>query len=322
MATSAVARDAVRALRHRIAKIEGRLAETLDRPADATVLRTGPLARLGTEPEDCLPTGVGRLDSALGGGLPGSGLIEIHAVETRDSGLSAGFALALAALAGKKTPDRPLLWVGTAEIFREAGAPYASGLIRDFGIAAESLLFAEAQKLTDALWIAEEAARLDALAAVILELRGNPEQLSLTATRRLHRRAALARRPLFLLRQAAHAEPTAAPVRIIVSPAPSAARRTLAGPLAGTIGRSAFTVSIDKSRTALAGQFVLEWTSHDLAFHEREQAHPRRMVPLSRHRADLAPAAGEVLAFDPATRRAAPGDQPARGQHPAHRGTG
>ena len=70
----------------------------------------------------------------------------------------------------------PLLWIGTSEIFREAGFPYALGLARDFGIAPEALLFSEAPKLADALWIAEEAARLTALAAVVLEMRGNPAQ--------------------------------------------------------------------------------------------------------------------------------------------------
>jgi protein ImuA len=228
MATDAVARATVCALRHQIAKIEGRLPEALAVPADATVLRRGAASRLG----DCLPTGVESLDGVLGGGLPNAALTEIHAAETRDSGLSAGFALALAALAGKEARDRPLLWIGTAEIFREAGVPYAAGLAGGFGIAAKDLLFAEVQGLADALWVAEEAAKLDALSAVILELRGNPQKLDLTATRRLHRRAEMAGRPVLLLRQSAHAEPTAAPVRLVVSPAPAARCATLAGPLA------------------------------------------------------------------------------------------
>ncbi|WP_204278111.1 hypothetical protein, partial [Escherichia coli] len=77
-------------------------------------------------------------------------------------------------------------WIGTAEIFHEAGFPYARGLHALFGIAPEQLLFSEAPKLLDALWIAEEAARMTAFAAVILEIRGNPQRLDLTATRRLH----------------------------------------------------------------------------------------------------------------------------------------
>jgi len=320
MASRAVAREAVFALRRAIAKIEGRLPDELAPAAGgATVLRRNGNA-LGAEAP--LATGVERLDAALGGGLPRAALTEIHGAETRDAGLAAGFALALASLVQKGLDrSRPLLWVGTSEIFREAGLPYATGLARDFGIVPEALLFSEAPKLADALWVAEEAARLTALCAVLVELRGNPERLDLTATRRLHRRAQQAGRPVFLIRQAAEAEPTAAPVRLVVAPAPAAPRVTLAGPLAGSIGAPAFTVSIGKSRTALSGTFIVEWNSHDLSFQERRPPNTRRLVPLSRHGTDLAAAPGSVLAFPPAAGDAAARRQPSRQQHAAHRGS-
>ena len=120
--------------------------------------------------------------------------------------------------------------------------------------------------------MAEEAAGNKALSAVVLELRGNPARLDLTATRRLHRRAEQAGRPVFLLRQAAFAEPTAAPVRLLVEPAPAGLRRTLAGPLPRSIGPPAFIVTIGKSRTALPGQFIVEWNADELAFAEREES--------------------------------------------------
>jgi protein ImuA len=195
------------------------------------------------------------------------------------------------------------------------------GLARDFGIAPEALLFSEAPKLVDALWIAEEAARLTALAAVIIELRGNPDRLDLTATRRLHRRAQQAGRPVLLIRQAAQAEPTAAPVRFVVAAAPAALRATLAGPLAGSIGVPAFTLTIGKSRTALPGQFIVEWNSHDLAFQERQPQNTRRLVPIPWSRKDLAAAPGTVLAFAPAADEAAARRQPSRQQHAADRGS-
>ncbi len=216
-----------------------------------------------------LRIGVGRLDTALSGGLPKAALSEIHGLETRDAGAVAGFALSLTSLILRQEPHLPVLWIGTSEIFREAGFPYARGLHGLFGIEPEQLLFSEAPKLVDALWIAEEAARMTALAAVILEIRGSPQRLDLTATRRLHARAQNAGRPVLLLRQAGGPEPTAAPVRLIVSAAPAASRDTIAGPLAGSIGRPAFTVSIGKSRTALPGQFTLEWNPDEHAFEER-----------------------------------------------------
>ncbi|TIW06741.1 MAG: hypothetical protein E5V66_33550, partial [Mesorhizobium sp.] len=163
MAMTAVARETVFALRRQIAKIEGTLPERLAAPAgaspddiaDVTVVRRG----LAVASHDAfLRTGVEPLDAALGGGLPKTALSEIHGTETRDAGAVAGFALSLAGLILARQPGLPVLWVGTSEIFREAGFPYAGGLRSLFGIAPEQLLFSEAPRLLDALWIAEGAA--------------------------------------------------------------------------------------------------------------------------------------------------------------------
>ncbi|WP_245517221.1 MULTISPECIES: hypothetical protein [unclassified Mesorhizobium] len=324
MAMTAVARETVFALRRQIAKIEGTLPERLEAPArntsvdaagsDITVLRRGLAV---ASPDAFLHTGIEGLDAALGGGLPKAALSEIHGLETRDAGAVAGFALSLTSLILKEKQGLPVLWIGTAEIFHEAGFPYASGLHALFGIEPEQLLFSEAPKLLDALWIAEEAARMTAFAAVILEIRGSPRLLDLTATRRLHARAQSAGRPVLLLRQAGEAEPTAAPVRLIVSAAPAAARRTIAGPLDGSIGSPAFTVDIGKSRTALPGQFTLEWNPDEHAFAERTE-NSVAVVPVPLRGADPAPASGAVLAF-PALAAPATGHQPSRQQRPAHR---
>ncbi|TIL71044.1 MAG: hypothetical protein E5Y65_24225 [Mesorhizobium sp.] len=346
MATSAVARETVFALRRQIAKIEGTLPERLQAPADAapvdaprdptadvtpknitpknlTIVRRG----LAVAPPDAfLRTGAEGLDTALSGGLPKAALSEIHGAATRDAGAVAGFALSLVSLILKQEPRLPVLWIGTAEIFREAGFPYARGLHRLFGIEPEQLLFSEAPRLVDALWTAEEAARMTVLAAVILEIRGSPQRLDLTATRRLHARAQSAGRPVFLLRQAGEPEPTAAPVRFVLSAAPSAPRQTIAGPVAGSIGRPAFTVSIGKSRTALPGQFTLEWNPDERSFEERRAgerrqepaANPVPVVSASRRGKDPAPASGAVLAFA-AVGSPAAGDQPSPGERAAHR---
>jgi protein ImuA len=339
MATSAVARETVFALRRQIAKIEGTLPERLAAPAgerpraradgdaggpesdiapDITIIRRGLAV---ASPDAFLPTGVERLDATLSGGLPKAALTEIHGLETRNAGAVAGFVLSLVSLI-LRGQRLPVLWIGTSEIFREAGFPYARGLQGLFGIAPEQLLFSEAPKLTDALWVAEEAAKMTALAAIILEIRGSPQRLDLTATRRLHARAQSAGRPVFLLRQAGEAEPTAAPVRLIVSAAAAASRRTIAGPLAGSIGRPAFTVSIGKSRTALPGQFTLEWNPDEHSFEERRAERPENSVAVvsaSRGGADPAPASGTVVAF-PAVGSFTAGDQPSRPQRPAHIG--
>ncbi|WP_144378615.1 ImuA family protein [Mesorhizobium amorphae] len=334
MAINAVARDTVFALRRQIAKIEGTLPERLEVPvgfdADRMLVRRSGVA----ESHGLLATGANRFDAALNGGLPKAALTEFHGVETRDAGTVAGFALALAGLLLKPTENpAPILWVGTTEIFREAGFPYARGLEANFGIAPKNLLYAEAPKITDALWIAEEAAGLSALSAVVLELRGNPDRLDLTATRRLHRRALAAERPVFLLRQAAFAEPTAAPVRLVVAPAPATLRKTMAGPLDGTIGCPGIAVTIGKSRAAQPGQFTLEWNPDERTFLDRTHAgathqrpwntqnrakNPVAVVPLSSGGTDPAAAARPVLAF-PSRQPLPAGDQPSRPQRPAHR---
>ena len=260
MATNAATQGTVFALRHKIAKIEGRLAERLEQRGDAcgaeVVLRQDGIAAAAVD--SLLQTGIEDLDKALGGGLPKAALTEIHgAADARRRScrrLRAG-ACQPDAEAARATAPR---CCGSARrrSFARRPFPMRPGLHQRFGIAPEELLLSEAPKLADALWIAEEAARLTTLSAVLLELRGNPQGLDLTATRRLHRRAQAAGRPVFLLRQAAQAEPTAAPVRLIVSPAPAGLRQTAAGALARSIGPPGFAVSIGKSRTALPGQFL------------------------------------------------------------------
>jgi len=276
MASGAVAQGTLFALRRKIARIEGRVAESFDVPKKGAAKGpAGPRAAAGPAP---LPTGSERFDAALGGGLPPFGLLEIHARASRDAGAAAGFALALSRLLARERAGAPLLWIGTSEIFREAGQPYAPGLAARFGIPPQSLMVAEAEKLADVLWIAEEAARLDTFAAVLLELRGSPHRLDLTATRRLHRRALIAGSLFFLIRAAGEAEPTAAPIRLLVAAAPAAPRTTLAGPLAGSIGPPAFHVTVSKSRTSIPVTIALEW--NDDAFCERRQRSAKDYVPV------------------------------------------
>jgi protein ImuA len=325
MATSAMAQRALFALRQKIAKIEGTLPERLaPSGASETVLRRkGIAARPHTSP--FLSTGAVRLDNALGGGLPHAALTEIHGGEVRDAGAVAGFALALAGLVLKRRQTGggqnrfPVLWIGVAQAFAETGFPYAPGIAALCGLSPEELLVSQAPKLMDALWIAEEAAGLKELSAVILEVHGNPARLDLTATRRLHRRAQMAGNPVFLLRQAGEAEPTAAPVRVIVSAAPAVPRNTLAGPLADSIGCPAFTVTIGKSRTALPGEFILEWNPDERAFQERQPENSRSMVPAPPFRPDFSPAPGQVVAFKSVGKRAAAYLQPPGRQHSTRR---
>ncbi len=315
MAGVAAAREAVCALRREIARIEGRLAETLDRPGTDAVLAR----RRGVAVMPHLATGADRFDAALGGGVPAAGLSEIHGRLTRDAGAVSGLALAFAALAAG---NGPVVWIATAEMLHEAGDPYLPGIAALYGIRPGQLLVAQAARIADVLWIAEEAASLEAVGAILLELRGNPHVLDLTATRRLHRRALASGRPLFLLRHGAEAEATAAPLRLVVAPERAVPRSTLAGPLRGSIGPPAFHVLIDKNRLSPHAAFLLQWNAGRRIFeekgHEPAATDTRHLAAVPVDGPDLPAEAGEVMAF-----RRRSGDPPPRqraaGQHPAHR---
>lgn len=294
-----MAHEKICALRRQIAKIEGTLPETFETAPDA-----------GEAGGALIGSGVEAFDAALGGGLPCGALSEIVGAETRDAAAAAGFALALAARARRLRAeatggDLALLWIGLAGTFSEAGFPYAPGLCRLFGLPPSSLLFSQAPRIDDTLWIAEEAARCSSFCAVILEMHGNPKRLDLTATRRLHRRAASTGLPLILLRQGARPEPSAAPVRLLVSPAPSALRRTLGGFMPQSIGPPALSVTIDKSRGhPRAAPFRLEWNRDDLAFQESRPENSGALVPASFLRPRAAPPPRRFVAFAGDTRRA------------------
>ncbi|WEX09702.1 hypothetical protein [Chelativorans sp. AA-79] len=324
MARMAMAQEKIFALRREIARIEGTLPERLVAPeaGSAVVLRRG-ISAVREGRSAFLGTGVPGLDSALAGGVPQAALTEFHSLETRDAGATAGFALALVSLLRKTDSQRQgksaVCWIGMANLFREAGFPYAPGLERQFGLSPGDLLFSTAEHLADALWIAKEAARLKDFCAVVLEIRGNPARLDLTATRRLHRRAQEAGRPVFLIREGALAEPTAALVRLEVSAAPAVPRRTVAGPLGDAIGHPAFTVVIGKSRTARPGRFILEWNPDEHSLREIRPAHSRALVPASGHRPYLPAAGGTVVALRPAATAPTAGDQQPREERPTHR---
>ncbi len=325
MAMRALAQETLCTLRHEIARIEGVLPEQLTESdcAPEAGPDTGVLIRQsgrGVATKACLPTRIAPLDEVLEGGLPLAALTEIHAPTARTSAVMAAWTLFLGHILLQRSPypDLPLLWLGTRESFNEAGRIYPPAL-QTFGVSPQRFLFAEAQKLRDVLWIGEEAASLPDLAAVVVEVRGNPRLLDLTATRRLHRRAQAAGRPVFLLRQAAEPGPTAAPVRLEITTAPASPRQTLEGPLFGSLGPPGLTVTITKSRTARLGSFTLEWNPDDCCYRMRQPARFRStnqtrpavsstVVSLSSSRAHLAQTAGQEMGPANTKRRAAGGE--------------
>src|SRR5438270_754958 len=70
--------------------------------------------------------GIPTTDTALAGGLAGGALDELSATTALHIGATAGFALALAALA--REPQKETLWIATDFGVLETGALYGPGL--------------------------------------------------------------------------------------------------------------------------------------------------------------------------------------------------
>ncbi len=267
-------------------------------------------------PHGRLATGARAFDRALAGGLNLGGLGEIRCAATADAGAAAGFVAALLARMGGAGP---VLWIGAPQAFAEGGRPHAPGLAR-LGFDPVRLLLACPPRLADALWIAGEAARVAALAAAVLEVRGNPRALDLTATRRLAMAARAAARPVLLLRQAGDGEASAASWRLCVTSAPASPPRLLAASALETafeagVGPLAFAVTIEKLRggAPVAASFMMEWNADERAFADivpsgRAAAAGPLAEPLSGagaaapvHRPHCAQPLGQVVAFDRAS---------------------
>lgn len=299
MANAALARETLCALRQTIARIEmgQNHTETLEKASEASRL----------------PLGVEAFDQLLDGGLSLYGLNEIRSSLTMESGAATGFALALSTLIRQRQEsDRFILWIGESLTAREAGYPHAGGLL-NFGFDPSALIYTMPRKLEDALWICEAALEVNAFAAVILEVRGNPVRFGLTESRRLHLRARTSRMPLLLLRQAGEEEASSAQTRICVKPAMATNRFRRDGvPMEETIGNPCFEIIIEKSRNPAPVRIFMEWNANECQFypaspkpikspHPQWTAHSGTSLPTSFERPPRPQEMGSVVAFERAS---------------------
>lgn len=209
-------------------------------------------------------------DGALGGPLACAALHEVFAPTEADRPAATGFTLAMAlrAALARGGEARPILWVRQDFIDAEAGRPSATGLAA-LGLEPTCLLLVRVSDAEAVLKVAGDAARCAALGAVLVEPWGEPKALDLTATRRLSLRVENSGVPLFLLRGAARAAPSAAATRWQVNATPS---RPLAGDAPGA---PSFIVSLLRHRAGRPGaSWHLEWDHETRAF--------RDVLPLSR----------------------------------------
>ena len=206
-----------------------------------------------------LRLGLRRVDALLGGGLARRALHEISPQGPIHFGAASGFALAIAALAGKGT-GRETLFIQTDLARFEAGAPYGIGFDL-FGLPSRRLLVLRARRVTDALFAMEEALKCAALASVVVEL-PDDAAADLTATRRLSLAARSHDGIGLLLRHRSSARPSAAMTRWEISA--SAGTRDAHG----GIGTTSFLLSLVKNRRGPCDRFHVAWSHHELSFVE------------------------------------------------------
>ena len=269
MAMVAAAHAELCRLRRDIARIEGRLAES----GRLTVADLAAGAAEGATSEETalrararrgrLNLGIPSFDRLLAGGLPLAALHEIRANESRDGGVASGFTLALVARLASAGRVSSIVWIGEADIRREAGKLYAPGLVA-LGLDPTHVVEVAVRTEKEALWAFEAALSCSGLVVAVCELR--KASLDLSATRRCALRARDTGVTGFLLRVGnARAEPSAAELRFGVSPAPAGD----IGRFSEGVGRMAWRVSLEKNRLGPTGAFTVEWNAHEQSFVER-----------------------------------------------------
>lgn len=229
-----------------IAALRGRIAAMAAREAPA-------VARIAT--------GHAGIDALLGGGLARGRLHEVFAADAGEAASAAGFAAMLGLCAGRPMAAGGLLWLRCDDAERASGGLHAPGF-RELGGDADGLLLAVAPDPVLLLRAAADAARCVGLAAVLVECRGDPRVLDLTATRRLTLAAEQSGVAVLLLRIAADPAPSAADTRWRVRAAPS---RTLA---ADAPGAPAFDVELLRQRAGQGGRWRVEWDREQGCFRE------------------------------------------------------
>jgi len=200
----------------------------------------------------------------FGSGLPvdvlAPALHEVRAPTALDAACAAGFALALAGLAGGNGAG---FWIAGPQAREEAGALHGPGL-GQLGFA-PGLVRVHPRDWREALWAAGEIAAAPGAGFCLIELRGHPRGDGLAFSRRLALRAAASAVPVVLLRQGGQALASAAATRWSVTPAPSAVAHAGAhsGPARKWLGPPAWAVTLEKARGGRTGSWIVEWNSDE-----------------------------------------------------------
>lgn len=216
------------------------------------------LARYGLPPDrPPVATGHPQADAVLGGGLrPGS----LH--EVFPKGWSAGGFAALLAVqaAGRSFNGKggPLFWIRPDYDAMEYGAVSPNGVL-ELGGDPRQLILIRTRNAADALSAANDVLACPHVGALLLEVEGMPKCLDLVASRRLSLTAGESGVTVFLLRNGAQAQPSAALTRWQVSSAPSPAHDD-------DWGNPLFDAHLIRHRAGGLGEFLMQWNPEHACF--------------------------------------------------------
>jgi protein ImuA len=187
----------------------------------------------------------------LGGGLRPGSLHEVFA----KGWCAGGFAALLALLAAG---SKPLFWIRPDYEAMEYGAVSPNGLL-ELGGDPRQLILVRTRNAADALSAASDVLACPHVGALLLEIEGMPKCLDLVASRRLALAAGENGVTVFLLRNGAEAEPSAALTRWQVTNAPSRASDD-------DWGNPVFDAHLTRHRAGGLGNFLMKWNLQDARF--------------------------------------------------------
>lgn len=219
----------------------------------------------------CFTLGHEGVDGALGGGLARGRLHELFAAEEDDAGAAAGFALMLALRA--RRPGSAVLWLRTEAAERRSGRLYAPGMA-ELGLDPNHLVLGVLPDEVALLRSAVDGVRCTDLGVAVIECRGNPKALDLTASRRLSVAAEKSGVTALMLRIDAEPVPSAADTRWSVRSAESLALE------ANAPGHTMIEIELLRRRAGPAGmRWCVEWDRDQCIF--RDPALSGAVVPMS-----------------------------------------
>jgi protein ImuA len=219
------------------------------------------LARYGLPPDRVpIPMGHPQADGVLGGGLRPGALHEIFAAGWN----AGGFAVLLAILTADK---KPFFWIRPDYEAMEYGAVSPNGFA-ELGGDPRQLILVKTRNPANALSAASDILACPHAGALLLEIEGMPKCLDLVASRRLAFAAGESGVTVFLLRNGAQVEPSAALTRWQVMSASSS-------PHNDDWGNPIFDARLTRHRLGGLGNFLMQWNSQHGCF---ETAHSGAVV--------------------------------------------